>query len=130
MKFTDHRYQKEVIMTRRRAAWSPYRDMVVAYVRSHPGCSKLDVARHVTRDPRRTPSKQYYIVDTAIRHGWIVGIYTRGRYLLYAPDMVPPHLATEVEDHQPRRQLAEEARRRWGADERLRLPPSEGDDEA
>jgi len=117
-------------MTRRRPAWSPYRDMVIEYVRSHPGCCKLDVARHCTRDPRRTPSKQYYIVETALRHGWIVGIYAGGRYLLYTPDMVPPHLAEEAEDRQLRRQLTEEARRRWGSDECFRLPPSEGSDEA
>ncbi len=117
-------------MTRRRSAWSPYKDVVISYVRSHPGCCKLDVARYVTRDPRRSPNKQYYIVDTALRHHWIVGIYVRGRYLLYTPDMVPPHLAEEVEDHQLRRQLAEEARRRWGSDEPLRLRLLEGGDEA
>jgi len=117
-------------MARRRSAWSPYRDMVVAYVRAHPGCCKLDVARHVTRDPRRNPSKQYYVVETAIRNGWIVAYYTGGRYLLYAPDMVPPHLAEEAEDRQLRQQLTAEAQHRWGVDGRLRLSPSEGGDEA
>jgi len=117
-------------MVRRRSAWSPYRDIVVSYVRSHPGCCKLDVARHVTRDPRRTPSKQYYIVETALRHGWIVGIYAGGRYLLYTPDMVPPHLAAGAENRQRWWQLAEEARQRWTSDERLHLPPSEGSHEA
>jgi len=117
-------------MTRRRPAHSPYKDTVISYVRSHPGCCKLDVARHVTRSPQRTPSKQYYIVETALRHGWIVGIYAHGRYLLYTPDMVPPHLAEEAEDRQLRSQLTQEAQHRWGADERLRLSPSEGGDEA
>jgi len=115
-------------MTRRRPAWSPYRDMVVSYVRSHPGCCKLDVARHCTRNPLRTPSKQYYIVDTALRHGWIVGIYAGGRYLLYTPDMVPPHLRGAVENRQLWWQLTAEARRRWGADGRLHLSPPEGSD--
>jgi hypothetical protein len=117
-------------MARRRSAWSPYRDTVVAYVRSHPGCCKLDVARHVTRDPRRNPSKQYYVVETAIRNGWIVAYYTGGRYLLYVPDMVPPHLLEEAEDRQPRRQLTAAARQRWTSDARLHLPPPEGSDEA
>jgi hypothetical protein len=121
---------REVIMARRRRqAWSPYKEVVIDYVRSHPGCSKLDVARHVTRNPLRNPTHQYGVVNTALRHGWIVGIYVHGRYLLYAPDMIPPHLAAEVEDGQPRRQLAEEARPRWGPDDRLGLPSPEPDNE-
>lgn len=65
------------------SAWSPYKDTVISYVAAHPGCCKWDVAKHVTRDRRRCPSKQYYIVNTAIKHGWI-GAQWRGRsYRLY-----------------------------------------------
>lgn len=64
-------------------SWSPYKEMVVAYVSSHQGCCKMDVARHVTHNKMRNPSKQYYIVNTALRNGWIRGDYSGGRYHLF-----------------------------------------------
>lgn len=67
-------------------AWSPYKQTIIDYVAKHPGCTKLDVACHVTRHPRRTPSKQYSIVNTAIRHGWIMAVRHGNRYALYVPD--------------------------------------------
>jgi hypothetical protein len=66
-------------------AWSPYKDAVVNYVRQHPGCCKLDVARFVTHNPQRNPSKQYDIVNTAIRHGWIKAVRRGVRWSLYVP---------------------------------------------
>lgn len=44
----------------------------------------MDVAKFVTRSARRNPSKQYYIVNTAIRAGWIVAECQKsGNYRLY-----------------------------------------------
>jgi hypothetical protein len=82
-------------MPSQRRAWSPYKEKVVAYVRANPGCSKLDVARHVTRSPWRGPTRQYYIVNTAVRNGWILAFWAGGRYLLFTPDMVPPHFRAD-----------------------------------
>jgi hypothetical protein len=61
---------------------SPYAYTVVSYVAANPGCSKWDVAAHVTRDSRRCPSKQYYIVNTAIRYGKVVAAKVGGKYSL------------------------------------------------
>lgn len=63
-------------------AWSPYKDSVIAYVEANPGCSKWDVASYCTRDRRRCPSKQYYIVNTAIRNGWVQATRLTNRYSL------------------------------------------------
>ena len=67
-------------------AWSPYKERIVSFVRANPGCCKLDVARRCTRSQLRTPSKQYYIVNTAIRHGWIRAEKLGNRYSLTVPD--------------------------------------------
>lgn len=67
-------------------AWSPYKDSVISFVRNHPGCCKYDVAKYVTHTWKRDPSKQYYIVNTAIRHGWIVAKKVGGRYFLDLPE--------------------------------------------
>ena len=64
-------------------AWSKYKDRVIAFVLDNPGCCKMDVARHVTYCALRSPNKQYYIVNTAIRHGWIEAVRIGGRYKLY-----------------------------------------------
>ena len=66
-------------------AYSPYRDKIIAFVAAHPGCSKWDVARHCTRNPQRCPSKQYYLVNTALRNGWIVGSMSGRQYRLFVP---------------------------------------------
>jgi hypothetical protein len=63
--------------------WSPYKERVIEYVRQHPGCSKWDVAEHCTFNSRRCPSKQYYIVNTALRNGWIVGVWRGNRWELF-----------------------------------------------
>jgi hypothetical protein len=60
--------------------------MIIHYVAEHPGCSKWDVAAHCTRDPRRDPSKQYALVNTALRNGWIAGKLYGRQYRLYVPD--------------------------------------------
>lgn len=65
-------------------SWSPYKESVINYVLTHPGCCKFDVAKHCTKDSRRNPSKQYYIVNTAIRNKWIRAEYSSGRYRLFA----------------------------------------------
>lgn len=64
-------------------AWSPYKNKVIDFVTRHPGCTKMDVAKAVTRSPRCPPSKQYYIVNTALRNGWIAGTFSSGRWHLY-----------------------------------------------
>ena len=64
----------------KRKAWSPYKDSVINYVREHPGCCKYDVAAYVAR--RCSPNKLYYIVNTAIRNGWIVAEKIGNRYSL------------------------------------------------
>lgn len=43
---------------------SPYKDLVISFVNL------------------RNPSKQYYIIDTAIGNGWIKAIYSSGKYKL------------------------------------------------
>lgn len=53
------------------------------FVKNNPGCSKLDVAKHCTYNCLRNPSKQYYIVNTAIKNGWIRATFKSGRYYLY-----------------------------------------------
>ena len=64
-------------------AWSPYKNMVIDYVKSHPGCSKWDVAQYCTRSCLRNPSRQYYIVNTAIRNDWIEAEWAGNKYKLY-----------------------------------------------
>jgi hypothetical protein len=46
----------------------------------------MALASHLTWNPRRDPSRQYYLVNTQIRLGNIVAQYDRGRYRLYVPD--------------------------------------------
>jgi len=66
-------------------SWSPYKDMVIGYVARNPGCSKWDVASYCTHNAQRCPSKQYYIVNTALRNGWIAGVQIGRQYRLYVP---------------------------------------------
>lgn len=67
-------------------SWSPYKETVIAYVEKNPGCCKLDVARHVTKQVRCNPSHQYYIVNTAIRNNWIEAKKQGNRYILNVPN--------------------------------------------
>lgn len=67
-------------------AWSKYKDRIIAYVEANQGCSKWDIASLCTYNPNRCPSKQYYIVNTAIRNGWIEGDFSGGRWHLYTPE--------------------------------------------
>jgi len=71
-------------------AWSPYKERILRYVGRNPGCSKYDLARVCTNSSLRNPSKQYYIVNTALRHGWIEGHKQGNTYKLYLPDYVHP----------------------------------------
>ena len=71
-------------------AWSPYKDSVIGFVSRNPGCCKWEVASYCTRHPQRCPSKQYYIVNTAIRNGWITAEYRGGRYYLFIPETLTP----------------------------------------
>lgn len=64
-------------------AWSPYKERVISFVSRNPGCSKWDVASYCTRNPQRDPSKQYYIVNTALKNGWIEGAFSGRQYHLY-----------------------------------------------
>lgn len=63
-------------------ASSKYKNRVIQFVKNNPGCCKYDVAKHCTYNIRRDPSKQYYIVNTAIKHGWIKATKKSGRYYL------------------------------------------------
>lgn len=75
--------------------------MVESFVRNNPGCSKYNVARRCTFNARRNPSKQYYIVNTAIRNGWIIALSGKGgAYALYVPDC--PFLARRLEEERVR----------------------------
>jgi hypothetical protein len=67
-------------------AWSPYKDRVIGYVERNPGCTKWDVASYCTYNRQRCPSKQYYIVNTAIRNGWIEAVWKGNRWALYPAD--------------------------------------------
>jgi hypothetical protein len=67
-------------------AWSPYKESVINFVRNNPGCCKYDVASYVTYNGLRNPSKQYYIVNTAIRNGWIEAERRGNRYYLTVED--------------------------------------------
>ena len=64
-------------------AWSPYKNRVIEFVRENPGCCKMDVANCCTRSWRRDPSRQYHIVNTAIRNGWIRAVKHSDRYELF-----------------------------------------------
>lgn len=67
---------------RKRKSYSPYKTTVINFVAANSGCSKWDVAAHCTRSVRRCPSKQYYIVNTAIRNGWINAEKVGSKYRL------------------------------------------------
>ncbi len=62
---------------------SPYSEAAVNFVRLNPGCSKWDLAAHLTRNPLRNPSKQYYLVNTQIRLGNLRAERLSNRYALY-----------------------------------------------
>lgn len=62
--------------------WSPYKDLIIAYVKEHPGCTKMDVARHISYQ-HKYGDKMYHAVNTAIRNGWVKSIKTSsGTYKL------------------------------------------------
>jgi len=69
-------------------AWSKYKNSIINYVENNPGCSKWEVASLCTQSSRRCPSKQYYIVNTALRNGWIYGYMAKGQYRLYTGDYI------------------------------------------
>lgn len=56
---------------------------IVQYVKNNPGCCKYDCARIATKNPLRNPSKQYYLVNTCIRHNLIKATFKSNRYYLY-----------------------------------------------
>ncbi len=69
-------------------AHSIYTTRAVAFVAANPGCCKFDLARALTNNARRCPSKQYYLVNTQIRLGNIVAFAGNGnRYELYTPEV-------------------------------------------
>jgi len=75
----------------RRKGYSPYSAQAIRFVGEHPGCSKFDLARALTRSPLRCPSRQYYLVNTQVSLGNIVAHRVHSsRYELYLPeDYVP-----------------------------------------
>lgn len=73
-------------MIKKRKSWSPYKNKVIAFVKANPGCCKFAVAKHVTYSHFRCPSNQYYIVNTAIRNGWIKAQKQGNRYSLTVGD--------------------------------------------
>lgn len=64
---------------------SPYSDAAVDFVSANPGCCKWDLAKHLTWNPQRCPSKQYYLVNTQIRLGNINAVKLGNRYSLTVP---------------------------------------------
>jgi len=56
---------------------------VLNYVSAHPGCCKYMAVKAVTYNPLRDPSKQYYLVNTLIRNGWITATFVKGKYNLH-----------------------------------------------
>lgn len=66
-------------------AHSIYTEKAVSFVSRNPGCTKFDLAKYLTRDPRRCPSKQYYLVNTQIRLKNIVAVRRGNVYALYVP---------------------------------------------
>jgi hypothetical protein len=64
-------------------AYSPYSERAMAFVALHPGCTKWALASYLTRNPHRSPSKQYYLVDTQIRLGNLRADWRGNRYALY-----------------------------------------------
>lgn len=60
---------------------------VLNYVRDNPGCNKYEAAAAGTRNSRRDPSKQYYLVNTLIRQGYLLAFSGKGSsYALYAAE--------------------------------------------
>ena len=70
-------------------SYSPYTKKAVSFVKNNPGCSKMDLASHLTYCSMRNPSKQYYLVNTQVRLGNIVALRARGRYFLFTPEDEP-----------------------------------------
>jgi hypothetical protein len=74
-------------MKTRTARIGPKMRQAADYVSRHPGCSKLDVARDLTNDPRANPHGhgQYDTIDKAIAAGLIVAERIGNRYSLTSP---------------------------------------------
>ena len=72
-------------------AHSPYTESAVSYVKRNQGCCKLDLAKGLRRNPRYSPNKLYYLVDTQIRLGNIIAFVKGNRYLLYTPEYAREH---------------------------------------
>lgn len=56
---------------------------VLYYVQHNPGCNKWHAAKAGTRSALRSPHKQYYLVDTLIRQGYIRAEKRGNQYRLY-----------------------------------------------
>lgn len=61
---------------------SPYSGPAVDFVTKNPGCSKMELARYLTYNQQRDPSKQYYLVNTQLRLGNLVAEFSKGKYSL------------------------------------------------
>jgi len=44
---------------------------VLRYVQNHPGCTKFAAAQAGTYCSLRNPRRQYYLVNTLLRHGYL-----------------------------------------------------------
>lgn len=58
---------------------------VLEFVRRNPGCCKFDAAKAGTYSNRRDPSRQYYLVNTLIRQGYLYAELKGNRYELSIP---------------------------------------------
>ena len=58
----------------------PIHRNVIEFVKNNPGCTKWDAASYITRNSMRCPSKQYSVVNTCIRHGWIEATNLGNKY--------------------------------------------------
>lgn len=59
---------------------------VLDYIKRNPGCTKFAAAKAGTRKPTRCPSLQYYLVNTLIKHGYVLAVKLSNRYKLYSSD--------------------------------------------
>lgn len=58
---------------------------VLRYIAWNPGCPKYHAAKAGTYSSMRNPTRQYYLVNTLIRHGYICATNHGNRYQLGLP---------------------------------------------
>lgn len=67
--------------------YSPYSEKAIFYVQTHPGCCKMDLAKHLTRKFGYDPSKLYRLVNYQIKVGNILAVRKGKQYYLFADEV-------------------------------------------